>query len=61
MLKLCRTKMTLPPHPPIGPYLLLNIPSLSELSDSAMMQIHEHCTTWNYARKIEYYAFGRHP
>ena len=36
MLKLCRTKMTLPPHPPllpIGLYLLINIPSLSFLKE----------------------------
>ena len=32
MLKLCRTKMTLPPHP-IGLYLLTNIPSLSFLKE----------------------------
>ena len=36
MLKLCRAKMTLPPHPPpppIGLYLLTNIPSLSFLKE----------------------------
>ena len=38
MLKLCRTKMTRPPHPPpppppIGLYLLINIPSLSFLKE----------------------------
>ena len=36
MLKLCRTKMTPPPHPtppPIGLYLLINIPSLSFLKE----------------------------
>ena len=34
MLKLCRTKMTLPLHPPpIGLYLLINIPSLSFLKE----------------------------
>ena len=33
MLKLCRTKMTLPPHPPIDLYLLINIPSLSFLEE----------------------------
>ena len=32
MLKLCRTKMTLPPTP-IGLYLLINIPSLSFLKE----------------------------
>ena len=33
MLKLCRTKMTLPPHPPIGLYILINIPSLLFLKE----------------------------
>ena len=35
MLKLCRSKMTLPPPPPppIGLYLLINIPSLSFLKE----------------------------
>ena len=33
MLKLCRTKLTIPPHPVIGPYLLINIPSLSFLKE----------------------------
>ena len=33
MLKLCRTKMTLPPHRPIGLYLSINIPSLSFLKE----------------------------
>ena len=33
MLKLCRTKMTLPPHRPIGLYPLINIPSLSFLKE----------------------------
>ena len=37
MLKLCRTKMTLPPHPqphpPISLYLLINIPILSFLKE----------------------------
>ena len=31
MVKLCQTKMTVPPHPhsTVDPYLLINIPSLS--------------------------------
>ena len=37
MLKLCRTKITLPLHPPpplpIGLYLLINIPSISFLKE----------------------------
>ena len=33
MLKLCWAKMTLPPHPPIGLYLLINVPSLSFLKE----------------------------
>ena len=33
MLKLRRTKMPLPPHPAIGLYLLINIPSLSFLKE----------------------------
>ena len=35
MLKLCQTKMTLPLHPPppIGLYLLINIPSISFLKE----------------------------
>ena len=41
MLKLCRTKMTLPPHPPLPPpphppiglYLLIKIPTLLFLKE----------------------------
>ena len=34
MLKfICRAKMTLPPHPPTDPYLLINTPSLSCLKE----------------------------
>ena len=57
MLQLCRTKMILPPHlpPPIGLYLLINIPSLSflkELIDNSYSAKHLMSKCTGYESKV---------